>query len=163
MYGIFPPVFKKPMCLASGVVLCPVLLHKHPSLILLRGVGASPSRFPPPRSCSCSVPSSPLPSPGPGVCAPNPSLSTVSLCLSSPAFGAAVGFQPCLLWLCGVSLNTRLCFPFLPHLGACYFSGGSTAPLTLSLAAQRKSELCSVVEEHGMCPCYRRIRMQCLL
>lgn len=118
---------------------------------------------PPPRGCSCSVPSSPLPSPGPGVCAPNPSLATVSLCLSSPAFGAAVGFQPCLLWLCGVSLNTRLCFPFLPHLGACYFSGGSTAPLTLSLAAQRKSELCSVVEEHGMCPCYRRIRMQCLL
>lgn len=33
MYGIFPPVFKKPMCLASAVVLCPVLLRGHPSLI----------------------------------------------------------------------------------------------------------------------------------
>lgn len=61
--------------------------------------------------------------------------------------------------------DTHQCFPFLPDLGGCYFSGRPTAPLTLlvSLRAQRKPELCTVVEDHGMCPCYRRMGMQCLL
>lgn len=129
VYGIFPPVFEKPMCLASGVVPCPVLPHKHPSLILPLGVRASPSRFPSPSGCSCSVPSFPVPSPGPGVCVhqiparpPCPFVSRFLLLVQV--------FVPAVLGCDGPSFesavhpsNTHPCFPVLPFLRGCYFRG----------------------------------------
>lgn len=152
MYGIFPLVFKKPMCLASGVVLCPVLLHKHPSLILLHRAGASP--LPLSSSQGLFLLCSQLPS----------AFSWArSVCpKSQPGHRVPLSGKPC-SWCCSGSTvhpsNTHPCFPFLPHLGGCYFSGKPTAPLTVSLAAQRRSSRAVLWRS----PCYRRIGMQCLL
>lgn len=130
MYGIFPPVFEKPMCLASGVVLCPVLLCG--------------STIPPPRcssiplppsfsgGCSCSVPKFPLPSAGPGACVHRiparppcpfvfPALLVVLVLASSRAWAVK---GTALLGIRGVS---HLHLPFLPHLGVVISVGDALA------------------------------------
>lgn len=65
---------------------------------------------------------------------------------------AVPGVWKAQLWIQVYPSNPHPCFPFLPPLGGCCFSGRSTAPLTVSLAAQRRSELCSVVEDHSHVP-----------
>lgn len=162
------------MCLASAVVLCPVLLRGHPSLI-------------PPTRC-LSIPlllsfsqwlfllSSQLPAAfswARSVCTKSQPGHRVPLS-SKPSFWywcllpAVLGcdrHSPALDPWCIPQTLTHVS-PLSLTRGGSYFSGRSTAPPgspAVSLTAQRKSELCTVVEDHGMCPSYRRIRMQCLL